>query len=135
VREQQGLAYYCYSALDAEPTMGLWLAAAGVNPAHVDQAVTSIYAEFARMAGEGVTAQELDDAQSYLTGVVPLTLETNDGVATTLLNMEWYGLGLDFLVNYPALIRAVTTADVQRVAARFLRPEACVTVVAGLAEG
>jgi zinc protease len=134
VREQQGLAYYCYSALDAEPTMGLWLAAAGVNPTHVDQAVTSIYTEFARIGGEGVTAQELDDAQSYLTGVVPLTLETNDGVAATLLNMEWYGLGLDFLDNYPALIRAVTVADVQRVAARFLRPEACVTVVAGPAE-
>jgi len=58
-------------------------------------------------------------------------LETNEGVASTLLNMEWYGLGLDYLQRYPALINSVTAADVQRVAAHYLRPGACIIATAG----
>jgi len=131
VREEQGLAYYCYSASVAEQEDGLWFAAAGVNPADVDAAIESILAEFARLGAEPVGAEELADSQAYLTGVVPLTLETNEGVASTLLSMEWYGLGLDYLQRYPSLIYGVSAADVQRVAARYLAPDRCVISTAG----
>jgi zinc protease len=131
VREEQGLAYYCYSASVAEQEDGLWFAAAGVNPVDVDAAVESILAEFDRLGAEPVNAEELADSQAYLTGVVPLTLETNEGVASTLLSMEWYGLGLDYLQRYPALIYGVTVEDVQRVAARHLTPNRCVISTAG----
>lgn len=131
VREAQGLAYYCYSAAVAELEAGLWFAAAGVNPDDVDAAITSILAEFDRLGSEQVAPEELADSQAYLTGIVPLTLETNEGVAATLLNMEWHGLGLDYLQRYPALINGVTAADVQRVAARHLRPELCIISTAG----
>ncbi len=47
-----------------------------------------------------------------MTGVLPLTLETNEGVANTLLNMEWYGLGLDYISGYRDLIYGVSPADV-----------------------
>lgn len=131
VREEQGLAYYSYSAAVAEQEDGVWFASAGVNPDDVEAAVASILAEFDRLGSETVGAEELADSQAYLTGVVPLMLETNEGVASTLLNMEWYGLGLDYLQRYPALINGVTAADVQRVAARYLRPENCVIAIAG----
>lgn len=131
VREQHGLAYYAYSSQDAGHDAGVWMAAAGVNPTDVTQAVESILAEFARLRDEAVTAEELSDSQAYLTGVLPLTLETNDGIASTLLNMEWYGLGLDYVQRYDALVKAVTVEDVQRVAQTYLQPERCVLVVAG----
>lgn len=131
VREEQGLAYYSYSAAVAEQEDGVWFASAGVNPDDVEAAIDSILAEFERLGSEPVGADELADSQAYLTGIVPLTLETNEGVASTLLNMEWYGLGLDYLQRYPSLINSVTAADVQRVAARYLRPAACVVVTAG----
>lgn len=131
VREQQGLAYYAYSTQDAGRTTGVWMASAGVSPEDVEQCLASVAAEFARLCDEPVTAGELDDSKAYLTGVLPLTLETNDGIASTLLNIEWNGLGLDYLHRYPALIAAVTAADVQRVARAYLPPDACVTVVAG----
>ncbi len=131
VREEQGLAYYCYSASVAEQEDGLWFAAAGVNPADVGAAIESILAEFARLGAEPVNAEELADSQAYLTGVVPLTLETNEGVASTLLSLEWYGLGLDYLQRYPSLIYNVTVEDVQRVTARYLAPERCVISTAG----
>ena len=131
VREEQGLAYYSYSAAIAEQEDGLWFAAAGVNPDDVEPAIASILAEFDRLGSEPVGAAELADSQAYLTGIVPLTLETNEGVASTLLNMEWYGLGLDYLQRYPALITGVTAADVQRVAARHLHPAARIISTAG----
>jgi zinc protease len=131
VREAQGLAYYVYSTQDAGPITGLWYAAAGVNPANVDQAVASIQQEFARLAQEPVDEEELRDTQAYLTGILPLQLETNEGVAGTLLNMEWQGLGLDYLQRYNDLVHQVTVADVQRVARQYLRPDAYALVIAG----
>jgi len=131
VREEQGLAYYSYSSVDSELHAGVWLAQAGVNPASVQQATESILAEFARIGTEPVSAEELGDTQAYLTGVVPLTLETNAGVASTLLNMEWHQLGLDYLERYHDLIYAVTIEDIQRVAAQYIHPDRCTVVVAG----
>lgn len=131
VREQQGLAYYAFSSLDAGRDAGVWLAGAGVNPADLDRAVASMLVELERMALAPVTTEELADSKAYLTGVVPLTLETNDGLASTLLSMEWNGLGLDFLGRYPAIINAITIDDVQRVAQTYLRPEALAVVTAG----
>jgi len=131
VREEQGLAYYAYSSLAADAVGGVWTAAAGVNPRDVESAIASMQDEFTRIAAEGVSADELADSQAYLTGHLPLTLETNEGVAATLLSMEWYALGLDYLLRYKDLIYSVTSDDVQRVCAQYLRPERIVTVVAG----
>jgi len=131
VREEQGLAYYVYSSQEAGPVDGLWFAAAGVNPANVEQAIDSIHEEFARLASESVSDEELADTQAYLTGVLPLQLETNDGVASTLLSIEWNGLGLDYLDRYNSLVYGVTADDVQRVAQTFLRADASALSVAG----
>ena len=131
VREEQGLAYYAYSSQEAEPGTGLWTAAAGVNPTQVEQALLSIRTEMQRLATETVPDEELADSQAYLTGIVPLTLETNGGVAGTLLDMEWQQLGLDFLTRDSTLINQVTPADVRRVAQTYLVGGPEVTVVAG----
>ena len=131
VREEQGLAYYVYSSSESGPVSGIWYAAAGVNPANVEQAIASIQEEFARLGGERVPDEELADTQAYLTGVLPLQLETNDGVASTLLNMEWNQLGLDYLHRYNGLIYDVTAEDVQRVAQSYLRPDAFALSIAG----
>jgi zinc protease len=131
VREELGLAYYSYSSVMVDRDDGVWQAVAGVSADNVDQTIAAIRAEFARLAEEPVDAAELADSQAYLTGVMPLTLETNEGVASALMNMEWFGLGLDYLWRYRDLIYAVTTADVQRVARTYLAPERLVTVVAG----
>lgn len=131
VREEQGLAYYSYSMLDADIGPGPWLAAAGVNPVNVELAVESIRAEFARLGAQPVSDEELSDSKANMTGRLPLALETNDGVTSQLLNMEWYGLGLDYLYRYADNINAVSAEDVQRVAAKYLTADAYTLVVAG----
>ena len=97
----------------------------------MDAAIASIEEEFDRIGEGGVQAEELADCQAYLTGVLPLTLETNEGVAGTLLSIEWFGLGLDYLLRYEDLIYGVTAEEVRRVCGEYLRPQRCVTVVAG----
>ena len=131
VRERQGLAYYSYSALDADIGIGPWVAFAGVNPQNVDQAIDSILHEFERLGQQPVTDEELSDSIANMTGTLPLRLETNDGVASILLNMEWFGLGLDYLQTYQDRIRSITKEDVQRVAAQYLRTDAYTLVTAG----
>jgi len=131
VREEQGLAYYSYSMLDTDIGPGPWLAAAGVNPVNVELAVESVRAEFARLGAEPVSDEELSDSQANMTGRLPLALETNDGVSSQLLSMEWYGLGLDYLHRYADNVNAITAADVQRVAAKYLTADAYTLVVAG----
>ena len=131
LREEKGLAYTCASTQDAESVAGAWFAVAGVDPNDVELAIASIRYEFERLSSEPVPIDELSDSQAFLTGVVPLALETNAGVASTLLNMEWRGLGLDYLQRYNELIYTVTPEDVLRVARQYLRPERSVLVVAG----
>ena len=53
--------------------------------------------EVKRLRDELVPEDELEDSKRYLTGSLPLQLETNDGVASLLVDLEWHGLGLDYL--------------------------------------
>lgn len=131
VRDLQGLAYTSYSSLSGGPGPGPWRVLAGVDPSNVERAVDSILAEIRRMCDDLVHQDELSDSQAYLTGSMPLQLETNEGVARTLLSMERYALGLDYLERYKGLIYEVTAERVRTAARRWLDPEAYALAVAG----
>ncbi|MGC9393343.1 MAG: M16 family metallopeptidase [Anaerolineae bacterium] len=123
IRETNGLAYYVYSNLEGGKGPGPWRIVAGVNPANVDRTMNLILRELRRIRDTRVPKEELHDTQSYLTGSLPLHLETNVGVAHALLNIERHNLGLDYLQRYTDMIMAVTPAQVQAVAQRWLDPE------------
>jgi len=131
VRDEQGLAYTSYSSLTGGPGPGPWRVVAGVDPANVERAVESIRAEIGRICEEPVGEDELSDSQAYLTGSMPLQLETNSGVARTILSMERYGLGLDHLERYRGLIEGVTAEDVLAAAQQWMDPDAYALAVAG----
>jgi zinc protease len=131
VREEQGLAYYSYSRVDGGPGPGPWRVTAGVNPVNVEKAVDSIRAEVRRICQEPVNTEELADNKAFITGSLPLRLETNEGVARTILDMERYDLGLDYLQRYSTLINAITAEQIQAVAQRWLDPDAYALAIAG----
>jgi zinc protease len=131
VREKGGMAYYSYSQLEGGLGPGAWQAVAGVDPANVDKAIPLIQAEIKRMIETKVTPTELKDNKSYMIGSMPIGLETNDGVAGIILDMELYGLGLDYLVNYPDRINAINAASVQAAAQKYLDAENFALAVAG----
>lgn len=131
VRDEQGMAYYVYSRLTAHLGPGPWRVATGVNPANVDRAIGTIVAEIHRIQDELVSEDELDDAKAYMTGSLPLVLETNEGVASTLLDMEFYDLGLDYLQRYPNIINSVSAEDVQAAAQRVFPRDRYALAIAG----
>jgi zinc protease len=131
IRERQGMAYYVFSAFDANVVEGPLFVRAGVNPANVDRAVASIDAELKKMATEGVSAQELADCQQYLIGSIPPLLETNGAIATFLQTAEFFGLGLDHDVQLPDLLGSVTLDEVNAAAREALDVDRAAVVVAG----
>ena len=123
VRDEQGLAYYVYSSLGVSHGPGAWTVRAGVNPANVDRAIDSIRHEIDVLTTEKVAPDELADGKSYLTGVLPLSTETNDGVAAILNRVESYDLGLDYLDRFPDIVNALTDDEVLEAARRHLVPD------------
>lgn len=131
VREQAGLAYYAYSSLNGGIGPGPWSVAAGVDPGNVEQAVGLIREEIARFVNEPVSIEELTDSQANFIGRLPLSLESNAGVAGALINLERFELGLDYYQRYPELVKAITVEDVLMAAQHYLNPERLGIAVAG----
>ena len=131
IRERQGMAYYTFSSLDANVIPGPLIVRAGVNPANVERAVASIDAEVSKLADEGPTDKELGESKQYLVGSIPRNLETNIGIANFLQTAEFFGLGLDYDLRLPDLLRAVTRDQVHEAARLALDPSKAAVAVAG----
>jgi zinc protease len=131
VREKRGLAYGV--------SMGLWpYQHASILAGHVatkneeiGQSLDVIRAELRRMATEGPTAAELDNAKQYLTGSYALRFDTNAKIADQLLGIQRDDLGIDYVAKRNKLIEAVTLADVKRLAARLLKADDLIVVIVG----
>ena len=131
VREQQGLAYYAFSRLGGGPGPGPWRVIAGVDPANTDSAIDSIRAEIRRIREELVSEVELADNKAFVTGSLPLRLETNEGMAAALLDMERYGLGLDYLQRHNQIVDQIGAESVRAAARSWLDPDAYALAIAG----
>ncbi len=131
VRDRLGLAYYSYSRVEGGLGPGPWLLAAGVNPVNVERAVEAMRSEIRRICTRLVGSKEQADNKAFVTGSLPLRLETNDGVAGILVDMELYNLGLDYLQRYTDLINAITPRRIQAAAQKYLDPDCYALAVAG----
>ena len=131
VREKSGLAYYAYSSLSAGRGPGAWYISAGVNPSNMEKAIDLILKELESFIEEGVTEEELLDNQTNYIGSMPLSLQSNSGIASALLNIERYNLGLDYYRHYPDLIRAVTRDEILAVARKYIEPHRLAIATAG----
>ncbi|MBI5945465.1 MAG: insulinase family protein [Chloroflexi bacterium] len=131
VREKSGLAYYASSSLNAGTGPGTWEVSAGVNPKNLKKAIGLIENELRRFIKSGVTKAELADSQANYIGRLPLSLESNSGVANAIINIERYDLGLDFYQRYEGLVRNVTRADVLETARKYIDPDRLVIATAG----
>jgi zinc protease len=131
VRDEQGLAYHAYSELHGSYGRGAWLMRAGVNPRNLDKALSSIDVEIKRFLADGPTPAEQIDGVSSLLGSLPRQLETNEGAAAVMGEIELYNLGLDYLERYPDIVRSLSSEKVTAAARRWIDPEHLVTAIAG----
>lgn len=134
LREKAGLAYYAGSSLNSGLGPGPWEASAGVDPENIDRAVELILAEIRRFVNEPVSRDELADSQANYIGRLPISLESNGGIASAILSLERHQLGLDYYLRFPDLVNAVTPQQVQEVAGRYLNPDRLAIASAGSGE-
>ena len=123
VRERRGLAYYVYGYNQGYTDTGTLFSQAGVDINRIDDAVTTIAGEFARIAAEPVEADELEKARNYAKGRLILSLEDPKGMIMFGLRGEV----LEDRIREPdevlAGYDAVTAEDIQRVAVELVREE------------
>ncbi len=131
VREKAGLAYYASTSVNSWIDSGSWEVAAGVNPVNTDKAIQLIIEELKRFISEPVLTSELEDSQANYIGRMPLSLESNSGVANAILNLERFNLGLDYFQRYPDLIRGVTAAQILETAQKYIELDRLVIASAG----
>ena len=135
IREKRGLAYSVYSYLWPLRRSALMLGAVATQNARIAESVGIVRAEWARMAGEGPTAEELAAAKTYLTGSYPLRFSSSSRIADMLVGLQFEGLGRDYFARRNGTIEKVTLADVRRVARSLLKPDRLTFFVVGKPAG
>lgn len=131
VREKAGLAYEVSSHLGAGIGPTAWTISAGVNPDNLEKAISLLKKELERFRGEPVTQQELLDVKTQSLGRLPLSLETNSGIASVLVSLERYGYSLDHLRELPGIIESVTAEEILAAAQRYWDMDKLVITSAG----
>jgi len=131
LRERHAYTYGAHSAFDWRRAASPFEISTAVETAVTADALREILAEFARIRADGVTEDELSLAVSYLVGVFPVRFETTAEVAGGLANVEIFRLPSDYFFTYRDRVRAVTAADVHRVAQAHLDPGRLQVVIVG----
>jgi len=131
IRDNKGLAYDVHSSFSAEKYAGSFEVGLQTKNEAANRVLEEIFREIERIRTEPVSDGELSDAKSYLTGSFPLRIDSNRKIAGVLTSVEYYGLGLDYVDNYPKYIGTVTKDDILRVAQKYLHTGSYVLVVVG----
>jgi zinc protease len=129
VRDEMGLAYDVHSRLSPGKLSGSFVSGVQTKNTSANKVIEEILRQMRLIRDEKVSSKELEDAKAFLIGSYPRKFDTMGKVAGFLVQVEFFGLGLGYIEQYPELIRSVTELDVLRVAKEYLDPENHVLVV------
>jgi zinc protease len=132
VREKRGLAYSVYETLLWMDHSAVFVGNTGTRADRAGETVEAIDKEVRRMAEDGPTQQELDEAKSYLKGSQMLQLDTSSKLASALLQYQLDKLPIDYIEKRNAIVDAVTLDDAKKAAQR-LWGQGLLTVIVGRA--
>jgi zinc protease len=135
VRVARGLTYGIGTWLVNMDLSNLVMGQVASANGRMAETIEVVRAEWARIAEEGVTQEELDAAKTYLTGAYPLRFDGNGPIARILVGMQMDGLTPDYIETRNDMVNAVTLEDVRRVVQRIYRPEDLHFVVVGQPDG
>lgn len=135
VREKRGLVYSVYARLAPLDHAALILGSAGTMNERAGETLAVVREVWGEVAQTGVSADDLADAKTYLTGSFPLRFTSSGQIASILVAMQLEDLGIDYLDRRNGLIEAVSLADVNRLARELLAPDRLAFVIAGAPAG
>ncbi len=131
LRSERGLTYGASADLHALKDTGNIIAETDTRSEKTGEALRLIVDEISKLQRQRVQQRELSDAQEYLTGSFPLTIETPSAIALQVLNAVFYGLDLNDLQTYRDRVNMITVDDIQRVAQQYLHPDRLTIVLVG----
>jgi zinc protease len=134
VRADAGLTYGVSSRFNLRRGGGSFVVSTFTRVAEVRRVIDLLLAEFERARREPPIGSELENMRALAVGQFALGIETSDAVLDSLVNLDTYGLPEDSLDTYRSRIRAVTAADVERLASTLLHPDRAAIVLVGPAE-
>jgi zinc protease len=131
LRETHGYTYGAGSSFAMRRGAGPFTASSAVVTTKTDSSVIEFFNELNLIRDEAVPVDELERAKQYIALGLPQSFETSAQVASRMAELSLYGLPMDYYNSYVQRVMAVTAADVQRVANRYIRPDRAVIVVVG----
>jgi zinc protease len=131
IRENKGYTYGAYSSLAARRERGSFDAEAEVRTDVTAPSLEEFLYELDRLRNVKVSAKELTEAKSYLAGSFQLGLESQNGLASRLLERRLYDLPDNYLETYVDNILAISADDVRRVARDHIDLDNVVICVVG----
>ncbi|WP_322868162.1 pitrilysin family protein [Aquicoccus sp. G2-2] len=135
VREKRGLTYGVYSYLLGKDYADVWMGSVASANDRVAEAIALIRKEWTKMHDKGVTAEELKDAKTYLTGEYPMRFDGNGPIANIMAGMQLSDMPADYIATRNDKVNAVTLEDVNRVAKDLLDPKHLTFFIVGRPEG
>jgi zinc protease len=129
IRDDKGLAYSIQSSFMPNRYGGRFQVVLQTKNESANIAIEEVLKEINKIRTTSVSESELADAQSFLTGSFPMRIENSSRIAGFLVAVEVFGLGTDYIDDYPSYINGVTREDVLRVAEKYLDPENYILVV------
>ncbi|MGH9258098.1 MAG: M16 family metallopeptidase [Vicinamibacterales bacterium] len=131
LRSERGLTYGAQADTEARKQSGHFVAETNTRTETTGETLRLAVDEVSRLQRERVFERELSDAQAYLAGSFPLTIETPNDIATQVLNVLFYELPVEEIGTFRERVQAVTPDDIQRVARQYVRTDRLSIVLVG----
>ncbi len=130
IREKMGLAYYVGASQMEGLVPGLFAFYLGTDPKKIEPVKAALLDEIHKLAGEGLTGEELTRAKKKLIGQQEIANQSNDSFGFQCAIDELYGLGFDHYKSTEREVNAVTLDEIKRVAGKYFldRPYVLATV-------
>lgn len=131
IREDKGYTYSPSSALLTNFKTGVWFESADVTTQYTGASLEEINKEILRLQKEAPSKEELQGIKNYESGIYVLQNSTPGGIIGQLNFLEVHNLPESFLVNKVKNINAVTPAEIQEMAQKYIQPEKMTLIVVG----
>ena len=120
LREDKGYTYGAYSGFGGTKFRGTWISSAEVRTDVTEGAMKEFMNELNRLRDQPVPADELENAKRAIIGSFALSLEQPQSLLQNIITQKLYNLPADYWDTYPQKVTAITSADVQRVAQKYI---------------
>lgn len=120
LREDKGYTYGAYSNFGGSKFRGTWVSSSEVRTDVTEGAMKEFMYELNRLRNDIVPAEELENAKRAIVGSFALSLEQPNTLLQNIITQKLYNLPADYWDTYPQKVSAITAADVQNAAKKYL---------------